>query len=180
VAIFALVGASVGINRTTGAEPAGHATASEGEPADDQQQALQPVPDLSPDGCCYCTGACGRRNCYAKLLDKWAEVGYFNCRCRGSYKFPVPPQYTYHWPGMYAQRTMTEYNSPYRFPPLKIPPTAEAEPKADQQVGPPARQARFPVRQTSQAEHVRPERPAARSATAESLSQKIKRHYGID
>ena len=23
----------------------------------------------------------------------------FNCGCNGSYKFPVPPLYTYHWPG---------------------------------------------------------------------------------
>ena len=43
----------------------------------------------------------------------------FNCCCRGSYKFPVPPQYTYHWPGIYSQQTMTEYVSPYRFPPLR-------------------------------------------------------------
>ena len=48
-----------------------------------------------------------------------AAVGQFNCDCRGSYKFPVPPQYTYHWPGLYAQQTMTEYASPWRFPPLE-------------------------------------------------------------
>lgn len=50
-----------------------------------------------------------------------AAIGAFNCQCRGSYKFPAPPQYTYHWPGMYSQQTMTEYASPFRFPPLKLP-----------------------------------------------------------
>ena len=61
--------------------------------------------------------ACG----HVRRVSHKAEVGYFNCNCRGSYKFPVPPQYTYHWPGMYSQQTMTEYTSPYRFPSLKQP-----------------------------------------------------------
>jgi hypothetical protein len=43
----------------------------------------------------------------------------FNCGCNGSYKFPVPPLYTYHWPGMWQQSLMTDYHSPWRFPPLK-------------------------------------------------------------
>jgi hypothetical protein len=43
----------------------------------------------------------------------------FNCGCGGSYNYPVPPLYTYHWPGMYKQRLMTDYRSPWRFPPLK-------------------------------------------------------------
>ena len=47
-----------------------------------------------------------------------AEMG-FNCGCNGSYKFPVPPLYTYHWPGMYSAQLMTDYHSPWRFPPLK-------------------------------------------------------------
>ena len=46
------------------------------------------------------------------------ELG-FNCGCNGSYKFPVPPLYTYHWPGMYSAQLMTDYHSPWRFPPLK-------------------------------------------------------------
>ena len=65
-------------------------------------------------GGCGC-GICGRHR--ARI----AAAGYFNCSCRGSYKFPVPPQYTYHWPGMYSQRFVTDYTSPYRFPPLEIP-----------------------------------------------------------
>jgi len=52
----------------------------------------------------------------------------YNCGCSGSYKFPVPPQYTYHWPGMYSQRLMTDYHSPWRFPPLR--PYVD-EPKAE-------------------------------------------------
>ena len=47
-------------------------------------------------------------------------LGYgFNCGCNGSYKFPVPPLYTYHWPGMWSAQLMTDYHSPWRFPPLK-------------------------------------------------------------
>lgn len=47
-------------------------------------------------------------------LDRFA-----NCACNGSYNYPVPPLYTYHWPGMYKQVRMTDYHSPWRFPPLK-------------------------------------------------------------
>src|SRR5688500_7687779 len=44
----------------------------------------------------------------------------FNCGSTGSYKFPVPPQYTYFWPGsVYSLELMTNYHSPWRFPPLK-------------------------------------------------------------
>jgi len=43
----------------------------------------------------------------------------FNCGCNGSYKYPVPPLYTYHWPGMWSAQLMTDYHSPWRFPPLK-------------------------------------------------------------
>lgn len=55
------------------------------------------------------------------MKSKYESFGYFNCSCRGSYKFPVPPLYTYHWPGMYSQQYMTEYNSPWRFPTLERP-----------------------------------------------------------
>jgi hypothetical protein len=64
-----------------------------------------------------CGGTCSQCRHQAYI----ASFGYFNCACRGSYKFPVPPQYTYHWPGMYSQQCMTEYTSPYRFPPLELP-----------------------------------------------------------
>jgi hypothetical protein len=97
-------------------------------------------------GCGPCNGCGGRRGCLGgcrhRLAEKKADVGYFNCQCRGSYKFPVPPQYTYFWPGMYSQQTMTEYNDPYRFPRLKSPDEVfrrEAEePKPGDAAGPPA------------------------------------------
>ena len=44
---------------------------------------------------------------------------FANCGCNGSYKFPVPPLYTYHWPGLYSQKLMTDYHSPWRFPPIR-------------------------------------------------------------
>jgi hypothetical protein len=43
----------------------------------------------------------------------------FNCGCNGSYNYPVPPLYTYHWPGMYKAERMTDYHSPWRFPPIR-------------------------------------------------------------
>ncbi|MGA2033417.1 MAG: hypothetical protein ABSG68_14270 [Thermoguttaceae bacterium] len=51
-------------------------------------------------------------------------VGEFNCCCRGSYKYPVPPQYTYHWPGIYSQQTMTAAIDHGPFPPLLPAPQA--------------------------------------------------------
>lgn len=66
------------------------------------------------DGCCDDGCGNGRRGPKYDGLDP-----YFNCGCNGSYKFPVPPLYTYHWPGMYQQHLMTDYHSPWRFPPLK-------------------------------------------------------------
>jgi hypothetical protein len=65
------------------------------------------------DPCDPCNNAGGGRN---RRRDQ--EAG-FNCGCNGSYKFPVPPLYTYHWPGMYSAQLMTDYHSPWRFPPLK-------------------------------------------------------------
>jgi hypothetical protein len=44
---------------------------------------------------------------------------WFSCGCNGGYKYPVPPQSTYWWPGMYSDQLMTEYHSPWRFPPIK-------------------------------------------------------------
>lgn len=67
--------------------------------------------DPCADGDCW---SCGRRG----SRYEGREPG-FNCGCNGSYKFPVPPLYTYHWPGMYSSQLMTDYHSPWRFPPLK-------------------------------------------------------------
>ena len=63
------------------------------------------------NGCGLLGHKCG---CPIDGLDRFA-----NCGCNGSYNYPVPPLYTYHWPGMYKQVRMTDYHSPWRFPPLK-------------------------------------------------------------
>lgn len=66
---------------------------------------------------CGC-GLFGRlRGCHGAAIEGLDR--HFNCGCRGSYNYPVPPQYTYHWPGMYKQSRMTDYVSPWRFPPLR-------------------------------------------------------------
>jgi hypothetical protein len=70
--------------------------------------------DECGDPCC---GHC-RHHHWFGYGDRWADAG-FNCGCNGSYKFPVPPLYTYHWPGMYQAVLMTDYHSPWRFPPLR-------------------------------------------------------------
>ena len=71
------------------------------------------------DECDYCNdgGGHGCRHCHRRWYEGLDEG--FNCGCNGSYKFPVPPLYTYHWPGMWSAQLMTEYHSPWRFPPLK-------------------------------------------------------------
>ncbi len=75
------------------------------------------------DPCDPCGNGCGllgcglfghKCGCPIDGLDRFA-----NCGCNGSYNYPVPPLYTYHWPGMYKQVRMTDYHSPWRFPPLK-------------------------------------------------------------
>jgi hypothetical protein len=68
------------------------------------------------DDCDPC--GCGRHHGGGLWGNRNQQLG-FNCGCNGSYKFPVPPLYTYHWPGMYQQVLMTDYHSPWRFPPLK-------------------------------------------------------------
>ena len=62
--------------------------------------------------CGHCGHICRRHLWYQ-------QNSVFSCGCRGSYKHPVPPLYTYHWPGMYSAERMTDYVSPWRFPPLK-------------------------------------------------------------
>ncbi len=74
--------------------------------------------DCCNGGGCGLGCGCGLARCLWLPGGHYAAVGYDACACKGSYKFPVPPQYTYHWPGMYSQQTMSQYNSPYRFPML--------------------------------------------------------------
>ena len=60
---------------------------------------------------------CGCNECAASshngLKANLSATACFNCRTNGSYKFPVPRQYTYFWPGIYSQKTMTEYVTPF-------------------------------------------------------------------
>jgi hypothetical protein len=149
------------------------------EPAQPPAAAEPADPGAAADN--SCSEGCRCRQClYDKLLNKWADPGYFNCNCKGSYKFPVPPQYTYFWPGMYSQKTMTEYNSPYRFPSLKNPPVEKAEAPYNQDVGPMARQTQAQVRQVSQSGSAEPQLLPSNPRTSESISSRIKRSYGID
>ncbi|WP_254509417.1 hypothetical protein [Anatilimnocola floriformis] len=66
-------------------------------------------------------GGCGPHGCRLHHHQKYIEGKDrgFNCSCQGSYNYPVPPLYTYHWPGMYKAERMTDYHSPFRFPPIK-------------------------------------------------------------
>jgi hypothetical protein len=66
-------------------------------------------------------GRCGAHGCRLHHHQKYLEGKDrgFNCGCNGSYNYPVPPLYTYHWPGMYKAERMTDYHSPWRFPPLR-------------------------------------------------------------
>jgi hypothetical protein len=55
-----------------------------------------------------------------------------NCACHGSYKYPVPSQYTWYWPGIYSQHAMTQYISPWRYPDLNpIPEYWKLDPTED-------------------------------------------------
>jgi hypothetical protein len=72
-------------------------------------------------GCFGCFGCFGKHghhghHCRRNAYDRSSS---FHCGCNGSYKFPVPPLSTYHWPGMYSHQLMTDYHSPWRFPPIK-------------------------------------------------------------
>lgn len=73
----------------------------------------------APHGCDLSQGGCGGKckGKHKKYLE--GKDRGFNCGCNGSYNYPVPPLYTYHWPGMYKAERMTDYHSPWRFPPIK-------------------------------------------------------------
>ncbi len=145
-------------------------------------------PSGCSSGCSNCgdsgcgQGGCGKCGCFLSRgyegLDR-----HFNCGCNGSYKFPVPPLYTYHWSGMYSQQLMTDYHSPWRFPPIKpysderlLPyPSGEGvqealppAPPAMSQAMPPSSEKNVQVADYSTATKVVP-------GNAESVSNKLKR-----
>lgn len=74
--------------------------------------------DESESGCDGDSEGCGRKGHGKHGCNRNANR-WFNCNCNGSYKFPVPPLYTYHWPGLYSMKRMTDYHSPWRFPAIK-------------------------------------------------------------
>lgn len=59
-------------------------------------------------GCCGCRPA----------MMPGIEAG-FNCCCQGSYNFPAPPQSKYHWPGMYKDANITDYQNSWIRPHLR-------------------------------------------------------------
>ena len=75
----------------------------------------EPILCSSAGLCCWKPGSKLRLFGHHKPNDT-GEGSWYNCSCKGSYKFPVPPLYTYHWAGMYADPLMTDYQSPWRFP----------------------------------------------------------------
>ncbi len=121
-------------------------------------------------------GACRRAACpHCGRHRRVAAAANFNCCCQGSYKFPVPRQYTYHWPGMYSQQQMTAYSSPYRFPPLELPPGYAAPQPRGRHLA-----SDSPIRQIST---VTPSAQAPRAGAPrpghEWTSEKPKRMYGL-
>jgi hypothetical protein len=114
------------------------------------------------DGCgLFRRHSCGRGGDGIEGLDP-----HFNCGCRGSYNYPVPPLYTYHWPGMYKQNLMTDYTSPWRFPPLR--------PYVDEQPLQPAESVPAAMIRTISAVQVDSE-VASRSGQIESISSRLLR-----
>ena len=102
----------------------------------------------SPEGTVSFAGPCYGRPCYGH-----GPVGCAACGCRGSYKYPVPPQSTYFWPGIYSQQTMTAYVSPYRYPPLLMPDVMAGA--SDALNDPPAAHAATPAKTEGQAKPAR-------------------------
>lgn len=131
-------------------------------------------------GSCDGGGQCGTNRCRhvcgphcRKLANRWA-----NCHCDGSYKLPVPPLYTYHWPGIYSLQNVTDYHSPWRFPPLR--PHA---PEPDDETLAPAERARH-AGSTAIAASWHTTSPSAplpvaqRTGLPEPASRKLERLYG--
>lgn len=120
----------------------------------------------SEDGCA--SGGCGKKGCGrhggGRNANRW-----FNCNCNGSYKFPVPPLYTYHWPGMSSMQRMTDYHSPWRFPAIK--PYEDETPVRDLSQRPQFRQASAVIAS---------DRNIAGQQEEESVSDKIAQRYATE
>lgn len=108
-------------------------------------------------GCSSCRGRGNRRQ--RRRYD--GQNPSANCGCNGSYNFPVAPLYTYHWPGLYAQTLMTDYQGPWRFPPIRAY-TEDVKPEARR----PVRQAGFDSTGNQR-----------RSTSFRPMSERMKRFY---
>ncbi|MCE9556863.1 MAG: hypothetical protein K8T91_26245 [Planctomycetes bacterium] len=144
-------------------------TSSGGE----SEMAADDVESDSESGCGCDSGGCGKNGCgkhgcAARNANRW-----FNCNCNGSYKFPVPPLYTYHWPGMYSMKRMTDYHSPWRFPAIK--PYEDETPVRDLSQRPQFRQA------SSEMEaEMEPESEIISQQVEQSVSDRIARRYATE
>lgn len=122
-------------------------------------------------------GACGAHGCrlHGHKQKKYIEGKDrgFNCSCNGSYNYPVPPLYTYHWPGMYKAVRMTDYHSPWRFPPLK-PFLDEVVPALEP--GPAASIEEIPS-DLQTISHLKPIHSAVRQGQPESMSSKLLKSF---
>lgn len=146
--------------------------------------AIEPVPCQA---CCDpCAGTCGASHectcfgcgCCDHCVAKIAAIGYFNCKCRGSYNYPVPPLYTYHWPGMYSLKSIPAYNSPYRYPPLELP--AEETLGAAPEEGDASLLSPIRMRNVSRSFEAELTDDSRQSDRPEKVSQKLRRVYGLN
>jgi len=131
----------------------------------------------SCDDCCS-SDCCKqkRRGICGQLRSRRREVNWFSCSCNGSYKFPVPPLYTYHWPGLYSLERMTDYHSPWRFPPLK--PYAP-EPSLDDQAFRPRVIQTSAIEPFGEVPSLHHRSVAGERRGPEPASAKLRRAYGI-
>ncbi|MBX9791939.1 MAG: hypothetical protein K2Y37_23700 [Pirellulales bacterium] len=149
--------------------------------------------ECGDDSCDDCCTECPRRRPLLALNDKLDECkakccaccnqeSWNNCNCNGSYKFPVPPLYTYHWPGLYSAELMTDYHSPWRFPPLKpytdeVPRAGEGPPQSLSMVVPTSHE--LSDAETAAETAVENVAESRIIGEPEPLSKKLCREYGI-
>lgn len=123
--------------------------------------------------CGSCDSGCRRRCKFLCLLrGRNSESMWSNCECNGSYKYPVPPLFTYHWPGLYSHQLMTDYHSPWRFLPIRA---YEDEDPIDfdgSAMRPSAATALRPV------SHAEGQNSAVEYRDVEPVSVKMRRRYG--
>ncbi len=157
----------------TSASAAGQMSYTQGESASSQIVGGESCDSCGGDSdeCQNSHRGCRLSNMFGGGRGNQQSVDWGNCNCNGSYKFPVPPLYTYHWPGRYSQQLMTDYHSPWRFPPLR--PYVD-EPKKEM----PDRMSVLPTSHAYSINGVPTVRTTSDSEP-ELLSRKIERYYGV-